>query len=596
MSRRNKKNTVIFKQPAAAVMTKEAIAATIAREEAKAQARCDPANVHTHEQQPVVQIDEFAHLLAMEPPLAKTNQGEQAFVMASYCREARSMLERVILLLESIDENTGTSMARLTPLEETALRDRRAQWLEHLRGYFYVLAPPPPASGGKTARYSLALQLWLLIAHANVILQQSDAVGNLFNFYPPASQYMSRNNLIVENAPVMKYPLRTVVEALELFVKSIDTIDRFHADFTKYLVALEHRVSELVCHSGRKTEYNAPEWCVPKEGRPGFENVTEEFMIYAMCWIVNLYNAAEAWCALTHVAIYDSVLNTTTQLPIRVPAHIVAEADWNVSTRSMRRLTAFVCETASKHNTGTHSVALRKFLLQFTLSPAALDIYRVLHKTNQAHVLSVLQYEFVGASQIARAYMRRVHFDRTWHSVINELLQWKEGDALTTQSASLDREGFMRDLTVLFVMEQFIASTYRFSIRERFWLFHRDTRFMTALADARSGQYPVIVQQGNRWSVLVPHRRDPKLDVDAVLHWRAIARARRKGLPEPAVLAQPADASGDDGATPQHCRVYDCLSSMHAFAVWSLWLLQLCNGKTQDGNLRDFLLTLYSWK
>jgi hypothetical protein len=554
---------------------------------------CVPGMVHTHARQPTQPIETFEAMLRREPTLADSSQGDRAYAMSDYCVQARRMMERVIVLLESIDTSVAAApTAQLSHAEQTALRHRRAQWSEHLRGNFYDLAGPPPASGGSTARYSLAVQLWLLVAHANVILQLSDAVGDLFAFYPPRSAYLSRNRLLVDNAPVMQYPLRTVLLALEHLVASLDTLDRFSADYTTYAAALEHRVSELVCHTGTRDEYNAPEWCVPAGNG---ERVSEEFCIYAMCWLTTVYNYAEGWCACNVVQVYDRLARRARLEHIRLPAHEVANADWAPSARSMRRATTFLCEYAFGLKAGQYTSALRQFLLQFDLRPGDVDIYRVLFKTNNAHSRSVLQHEFRGASAVARAYLRKLHHDRPVYAYLVELLQWADGERAHTRSASLAHLGFTRQLVVFNTLHQYIEGKFHVPFRERFLIFHRAPDMITALERARALSYPVIVQQFARFSVFVPHKRAPHLDVADVLRWRAEARARRKQLP--ALLPAAAAPADDEPNVGQHVRVYDCTTALDAFAVWALWLLQLANGRVDnDTDMRDFLLGMFGWR
>lgn len=556
-----------------------------------------PGGVHTHVRQTTNEIGTWAELLRREPTLCATSQDQRAFAMSDYCTQARTIMEKVIKLLESISEDVSAPMAQLTAAEETALKQKRAQWMEHLRGNFYGLVAPPPASGGATARYSLAVQLWLLVAHANVILQlglPDDA--DLFTFYPPASAYLSRNALVVDVSRVMSYPMRTILLALEHFVSTLDTLDRFHKDYTLYMGALEHRISDLLCHTGTRDEYNAPEWCVPAENMKNYERVSEEFIVYTMCWVLTLYNYAEGWCACNVAQIVDRATRIVSIVPVRQPAHEVANSDWAPSARSMRRLTAFVCEYAHGLKAGEYTRAMRLFLLQFDLRPGDVDIYRVMIKTNQAHIRSVLQYEFRGASVVARAYLRKLHHDRSVYTYVAETLQWTDGNPMNTRSSSLPHLGFTRQLAVLNVLHQFIEGKFHIPFRERFMIFHRDPQMINALIKARQLGYPVIVQQFARFSVFVPHRRPPQEEIATLLRWRADTRARRKHLPSPAPAPAPvAPQAGVD--IGEFRRFYDCTSALDAFAIWALWLLQLTNGRIDNNtDMRDFLLDLFGWR
>lgn len=556
-----------------------------------------PATVHTHDRQKTTPFERFDELLAMEPPLVASHNDDMVYAMADYCTQTRRMLERVVQVLESTTApQGGASLSLLSAVLKDQLRHRRGQWADHLRTYFYALTAPPPASGGVASRYSLAVQLWLLIAHANVILQQSNAVGDLFTFNPITSTYLSRNGLIVDDIPVMHYSLLSTLLALQRFTVALDTIDRMHADFVNYANALEHRLSDLVCHQGTTMEYNAPEWCI-REPTTKLERLSEESIIYFVCWLTTIYNYADNWLQVDTVQVYDEVARVHNSRQIRVPAHRVANAPWMPSGRSFFRFQASMCQYASEKKDETYNAALRRFLLQFELKPHEVDLYRVLTKSNFAHLGTVMKYDFRGASVIARAYLQKVHYDRTPHSYIVELLQWTGSTAPATRSASLLRQGFVRELSVLFTIHQYIEGKFRLPFKELFLLFHRDPRFVVALESVRSKPYPVIIQQFRRFSVFVPHKRDPELDVQAVLHWRAAARAQRKNLP-PLLTPPPAPPAGAHFASEvmQHARVYDCRSAMDAFAVWALWMLQLTDGRVDDDvSLRDFLLGMFGW-
>lgn len=586
------------KKKAVTLRGKQALAKEKQKSGDTAKTHCAPASVHTHARQPSRPMATFEEMLQRTPVLVPSNTHDLAYAMADYCLHTRRMMETVIRTLEQVGAGVDAPMAQLTQRERDTLKQRRAKWNDHLRANFYNLIGPPPSSGGATARYSLAVQLWILIAHANVILQQSEAVSTLFTFYPPNSAYLSRNALVVDNGPVMSYPMRTVIMAAEKFVCSLDTLDRFSADYASYMTALEHRISELICHTGRPDEYNAPDWCVKVDGGGGGERASDEFIQHSMCWMNTLYNYHENWIHLGVVGVWDGVLRRLEPHQVRVPAHLVDAAPWLPSTRSMNMLVAFVCDYTYQMKDDVFKRGLRQFLMQFELRPHDSDLYRVLFKTNTAHIRSVLQHDFRGFSSVARAYIRKVHYERSVYPYICEALQWQIGDPEFTRSGALDRLQFFRELAAVFAMHQFIhAKFHTLDWKARFMLFHRDPQFITALNRARTYRYPVIVQEFGRFGVFAPHQRNPQLDADAVLHWRAVARAKRLHLAVPAPPSEtPPPAGRLTAEALQHARVYECRTFLQAFAVWALWLLQLTGGKVDDDvNLHDFLVELFGW-
>ena len=258
----------------------------------------------------------------------------------------------------------------------------------------------------------------------------------------------------------------------------------------------------------------------------------------------------------------------------------------------------------------------------------------------------MLEYEFKGRSQVARAYLRKVHYDRPMHEYMVEAFQWAHGDEQTTTSAPLMREGFFRELAVLFAINQLISARFHFEWKERFLMIHRDIGFVTRFETARTLGWPFVVQQFSRFSVFVPHRRDPRLDYADVLRWRARSRqlmaqynnsvrpvdegelndlndamnrlqmmgdeynnanqlrAGDEADADPAYGGRPGGAVPPDSEagvlrdyqTQQFNRVYDCKDALTAFAVWGLWFLQICNGVVDaDINMRQFLLDALEW-
>jgi len=502
--------------------------------------------VRTHSTLETPEIESFEQLLDRPVPLVRSSESDDAFELADYCRHALAMLRRVIEALN--EQRAGSRSDFLSDAERAALHKLRALWNEHLRCHKYTLWKPPPASGGVTAEYSLAVQLWLLVAHANVVLQLCGACGALFDFYPPESRYLSRNALVLDNAPVMQYPLRTLVLTLQNFVEQLDSIDRLGRDYARFATALEHRTASFVCFGGTAAQLNASEWCAPA-ARDGTLRVTEAFLTRSMIWFATIYDYAENWCAV------NSRIEPRTQerAVVRVPAHCVEAAPWRPSLATERSLRAFLCRYARELVDDVYVSGLRDFLRQFQLSACEMDIYRQRNKQNEAHITSVRTYKFDDRSDVAHAYVYHVYFDRPPFDYLAEALQWAEGDERDTRSAALGRSRLLRNVAVLYVWHQFLLSKFKLEFRRNFLLFHRDPAFMRAHVRARTLPYPVLVQQFARWSVLVP------------AHQHSAAHQ----CPE---------------------RVYDCRSAFQALGVWVVWFLHMTRGRVdRDTDLRNFL-------
>ena len=572
-------------------------------------------SVHTHAKQPTHSHKSFREFLDRQPVLCERTDSQNAYRMADYCTQSLATLSSVLSVLNDGDAD-GNSSA-LSDYENARLRMLRDEWRAHLVANAYTLWSPPPGAGGIVMKYSLAIHLWLMIAHVNVLLQLCRKTGDLYDFYPPAHDYLVRNQLVVDNARVMQYPLRTLMLALENFVARLDTLDRFEPTYAKFAVALEHRLSELLCLCGTADEYNAHEWCLPasqQQTAPAAAApaagggsvagpapaallcITGAFLQYTFVYLMTITWYAERYEAVHRVRVLRQGEISTqpfSTVVCRVPMHTVLDSDWMPSMRSIGRSLDFVCNYAHGLVDDNYGRSLRNFLLEFELRPCDLDLYRLLENNNGAFARSALEFELTNANAMARTYVNRVFYDRTPYSYVQDYMQWSIGDEFTTRSAALDTQGFVRQLAILFLIDQFLSSKYRVRWRERFVLFHRDSGFATQLERSRVFPYPIIVQQFGRFSVLVPHRRAPEHDIRLALYWRAQVRARQTASQ---LSTSPPYLPPADEHYRQHCRAYDAPTFIDAFAIWSLWFLVLNNGAVDAAtSMRDFLLELFGW-
>lgn len=487
-------------------------------------------NIQTYEQATGAPIGSFQELLRRPVPLAEHTNAAEAFTMADYARHALLVMETAVqgLVVEN-GRGDGASKNHLRGNEREQLCALRSTWADHLRAYKYHLWYAPPLGGGLAASYSLAVQLWLLIAHANVILQQSGAVEELFSFYPPGSAYLSRNRLVLDNGPLCEYSMRTLIMTIENFVARLDVLDRLHAEYTYFVAALEHCVANFICFTGDAATFDAEEWCTKTE-QDGAWRCSEKFLTHSLVWFATLYDYAENWCAL----------NQINGRAVRVSAHVVREAAWFPPASSFRSQNIFLCRFSKDLTDEVWRSAQRDFVRQFQLRPCDMDLYRVTQQMNEAHIDLVRTHKFDYRSDIAHAYLYHVHFDRIPYEYIAEALQWRYGDPHSTRSASLGVQWYLAQMGVLFIWHQFMVTLCnKFEFKHRCMLFQRDPAFASTLIKIRTFTYPVIVQQFARFSVFVP-------------------------------------------AHPPRCpheRVYDCVDMFEALAVWSVWVMRMCRGK-----------------
>ncbi len=533
--------------------------------------RLNPNEIHTHARQKTYPFRLFEELLTRPIPwCASTEDEERVYFFVDYCAQALQMMQVVIESLstkglqqqnEYLAEQrkqgdmSGEPLKVLTLEEHELLQRLRAAWMEFLKSNLYTLWTPPPSSGGATARYSIAMQLWLLIAHANVILQRSNATDKLFDFNPSTSDYLTRNSLVIDTSPVMCYTMRTLIMAIEKFLVELDSIDRFHPDYIAYAVALEHRISEFISDIGSSTEFDAFEWCVShgtreeeeqknaskeslakqrknaKENaggssakrnalRDGEEQCSDEFILSSMIWMLTIYRYAENWFKLNVRQMHDGRVQHT-----RVPWHVTARSQWVPSSRSIKALSQMMLQYAKGLTSATYDQHLRLFLLQFNPRASDMDIVRLMNKHNMVFTRTVLEYEFKGRSVVVNAYLRRVFYDRKTYSFLAELYQWESGDPETTTSASLARQNFIRQSAFFFIWDLLVKARFGFSFRERIGpLQHRAIDFVEKFEERRLLGIPLLVWNFRRPCVFVPHFRDPSLDYAEIVKWRANSR------------------------------------------------------------------------
>lgn len=531
--------------------------------------RLDPNEIHTHARQRTYPIRSFEELLTRPVPwCATTEDEERVYFFVDYCLQALKIMQIIIetlstkglaFLKEQQREATAAgeelTLKVLKPEEQEMLQRLRGAWLEFLKANLYTLWTPPPASGGATARYSIAVQLWLLVVHANVILQRSNAADKLFDFNPSASDYLLRNALVIDTSAVMCYTMRTLIMAVQKLLLDLDSIDRFHPDYIAYAVALEHRISEFITDVGGGEEFDALEWCVShgereveekkragkqsiikqrakaKEDaggksmrknalRAGEEQCSDNFVLSTMIWMLTIYRYAECWFKLNVRELHDGRVQH-----MRVPWHVTARSKWVPSSRSIRALSQLLLHYAANLTSATYDSHMRAFLLQFNALASDMDEVRLYQKHNEVFARTVLEFEFKCRSVVSRAYLRKIYYDRRCKSYLDESFQWESGDRETTTSASLARQQFTRQSAVFFIFHLLVKARFGFPFKERVGpLQHRAVDFVETFEKRRLLGVPLLVWNFSRPCVFVPHRRRPELDYADIARWRANSR------------------------------------------------------------------------
>jgi hypothetical protein len=517
----------------------------------------------------------FAEFASCELPNVKYAEADNAMEMVVYCRRAHAYLSSAIRALSSMrsesatvdlddddddddgggaegkeEEEHGNAAAAAEPLidleERSELMRVRDMWIEHLCAYKYSLWLPPPLSGGVTASYSLATQLWLLVLHANALLQCANCVPELVEFYPPACAYLSEQRLVLDTEPLVNYTQRVTLLTLCNFVERLDTLTHWAPPYRFFVRALEHRVAALVCFGGEALD--AAEWCVvrmrvaasaaapaaPVADEPvdgGARRVSEEFLTHTMV----------LFCTLREYEENAHLLAAHCQ-----PAQNCATQAW---LPPLAGASAFLCMySRTRLLDESFRTDMRNLLRYFALRPCDLDLYRIAQRKHDINAATAVAHQYEHRSQTMDAYSNHLQFEAAIHEYVAEAIQWRDGCATTTASASLGIGGFVAQLATLFVWNQFLLGTFRFDFRHQCVLFHRDAAFPTTLRRITSNgaPYPILVQQFGYFMILVPpHRRF----VDTQL--------------------------------------YRCDNIFEALATWSVWLLSICGGQLRSGGTRQ---------
>ncbi len=484
-------------------------------------------------------IDSFATLLREPLPVdVVSSEQTDAYRLGDYCRTALAVLSKVLDTLTSapFDGVDG---------EVNQLKTLRSMWGDHLRNHFYTLWLPPPNSGGRTASFSLAIQLWLLVAHANCILQTLDRamLANVRTFCVQSSVYLSRNALVVDPAPVFTYTLCSLLTALEHFVARLDTLDAFHVDYLRYAAALEHSVARYICLSGPSTTFNAPLWC-NRSGAKQYRT-NDRFLTRTMILMRVVYMYVENYIAVGAGIGDDAPPSPHAPRPyagaIRVPLAAVRLQPWYAPTHATQGMLVFLYRYASDLRDQVYRSELGNFLLQLLMRPCDMDVYRSATRDNNASISLARVYAFDHLDHAANRYRTQVHFNRAPEAYVAEAMHWADGAADGTRSAALGTQHFVRQLALLYIFHQYLLGKFGFDFKGRCMLFQRDPALSNTLPRAHQLPYPVIVQQFGRFSILVPRHT-----------------ARGREWPE---------------------RLYECDSVIDALVAWCVHLMHMSGGR-----------------
>jgi len=493
--------------------------------------RVRPADVTTHQRLATpVQIRTLRELLASEPWFAHTAGGSTAFAASAYVEQCHAVLAQTIAALARRAAGAAPpNECALDAAELDQLRHRRAQWLEHLKHNLAVLLRAPPSSGGDTARYTLGTGLWLLVCHAHCVVRaltaSDDAGGGVWAFDAARSRFLTRNALVLDALPVLRYPLSLLVQSVFRLHERAEQLDAAHDDYMLYVRLLEHRAAHFVCSAGapRDAAFDAPRWLEPASGlardasQPAALHVVNtDFVCQSMIWFLTLRHLADAHEALgagggVRPAPELAAVGAA-PAPHRLSVAATRALRWYPSAALCARVRQFFLDYAAGMKDDSYESALRASQVHFLPLPCDAFVYRLYEQADIAVPRNVLSRPTAHRSPTALEYAKFSQFSAPPLRWLHDDANWRAGDA-SIRSASLERLGLVRQLAALFVVHQFFASSrIGVNFRRRFVLFQRSHSFFVSLVRAKRNGWPFIVQQWGTWSVVVPHRKSPDED------------------------------------------------------------------------------------
>ena len=525
----------------------------------RATQRLKPTQIATHERpRAVVKIKNLRDLLREEPCFAMTAGGTSAFHMSAYIKSCQTVLGGVVQAYIRVNgafapatqrpgaRKTSTPIAHhMTAADVETLKKRRNEWHNYLKQQTTMLLRAPPASGGATSMLTLATGLWVLIAHANLVLKCTGVGAEMLGAFSAAeSRYLTRNALALFDAPIGRYSLTQLTMTILNALQRLDGIDSFHLELTTFVTLLEYRCCELLCLSGTSlTGYDAKQWLEPVKGDDGKEQCSVKFVCHSMCWFLSLYHYIDAHCALS------GVLSLGLDSPRSAYVGVAATyaLSWFPTADMRERVRRFFAEYAAGMSDQRYNIGYRAFAQSFLPLACDANIYRLHAQTEEALPRNIMNHAAITHhSQTGIDYMRTSMCMVPLTQWLADTVNWRAGDA-SVRSAHLNaRLQFVRELAALYVIHQYMCK-HGVRFRFRFLLFHRSPAFFVNLMKAKRNGWPFIVQQFARWCVVVPHRVDP--DADAREIEKEIMSLSTR------VAKRQASAAAADAAAPQRDRM-----------------------------------------
>lgn len=359
----------------------------------------------------------------------------------------------------------------------------------HLCEHFHSLSRPPPNSGGDTARWSMAAQIYIIVCLLNcVLLRFGLGKAEYERFHPNKVGYLCGNLLVLDPRLISQYCVRYIQLTTHNALERLNAISYYDDSLDEFLRFLSYRTSELLCMSGLEADgvYNAPEWCAPiaaahtgllpeaKQMDKRLLTCTTDFVTHSMIWFVTL-NA--------HVDnLYQ--LAPPPKKGLRAPPHEkrlsieqTKQLRWYPTERMIFLVYEFFCKYAAGCKDDTYMHNIRDFCMQFEVSPDHPSIYRTLENTEMAIPADVIAKAMPNMSPVGKEFVRLIKYGMPmlewWHRFWN----WRKGET-RIRSDYIGSNSFYTQLVLLYTIDLYFQNrlrldTHKIEFRHRFVAYHK---------------------------------------------------------------------------------------------------------------------------
>lgn len=361
------------------------------------------------------------------------------------------------------------------------LNQLRTAFREHLFLSYYSLSASPPLSGGDTSRWSIALQMWIIVALLTcILLRCSDERKSYDTFNPNTSRYLTSNALVVEpTLRVCEYSMRTLQLSVHNLLRRLCALTSYTEELDVYLAMLEKRTAELICGGGALDgHYDAAEWCAPIAlahtavaqnipPDPKLITATTDFIAHSMVWFFTLNSHVQNYHQMAPPPSFSA-----TAPSIRFSIEQGRALRWYPKKELCYIVLEFLCEYAANCKDDTYMHGMRDFQTQFESSPDHPALHRMKQNTHMAVPAEVMGENWPNMSPIGKEYVRFIKYGVPLLVWLHRFWNWRYGET-RVRSAYLGTNKFHADLALLHIVNLYLAAQTRIWFKHRFVIYQK---------------------------------------------------------------------------------------------------------------------------